>query len=82
MVKIPLLVLTLSCAAVAGGKDLYEHHCLRCHTENSQTPTSLIRDRFRGNPEGIVELSKRCPWGRSLSEMEIELIAEWLSSEE
>ncbi len=77
-----LLLLLLPALSLAEGRDLYEHHCIRCHREDSAKPTEFLKAKFRGKPEAIVELSERCPWGRNLSRMEIEIIAEWLSGVE
>lgn len=65
--------------ATPEGKILFENNCLRCHREGSLKPVSFLKKKFKGNPEGIVEMAKRCPWGKGLSNMEIKLIAEWLS---
>jgi len=29
-----------------------------------------------------MELAKRCPWGRGLSNMEIEIVSKWLAGKE
>ncbi len=68
--------------ASSEGEDLFRANCLKCHRDNSPAPVFLMKEKFRGKPELIVELAKKCPWGKNLSELEVELIAEWLSGEE
>jgi len=40
-----------------------------------------LKNKYRNNAEGVLELARRCPWGKGLSDMEMKLIAEWLSGE-
>jgi len=81
-ILIGLLAFTYISSAVPEGKLLFENHCLKCHAQGSNKPLGYLREKYRNNPAGVVELAKRCPWGRGLSEMEIKLIAEWLSKGE
>ncbi len=61
------------------GQKLFEQNCLRCHGENSRKPLSYLKRTYKGKPEEIKELAKQCPWGRHLSEEEIDLISKWLA---
>lgn len=79
-VKVLTLLFLIDLAlALPEGEVLFKSHCIRCHAQGSEKPLGYLRDKFRGNPEGVVQLAKRCPWGQGLSDMEIKLIAEWLS---
>ncbi len=73
------LVFSYISLAVPEGRLLFENHCLRCHTEGSKKPVSYLKRKYRNNTRGVLELARRCPWSRGLSEMEIGVIAEWLS---
>ncbi len=61
------------------GQKLFEANCLKCHGENSRKPLSYLKKQYKGKPEEVKELSKQCPWGRHLSEKEIDLISRWLA---
>ncbi len=78
-IALALLAFTYMSFAVPEGKVLFENHCLRCHAQDSPKSVKYLKSKYKGNPSGVVELAKRCPWGQGLSEMEIKLIAEWLS---
>ena len=82
MVRVLVVTLVLSYIsfAVPEGKLLFDNHCLRCHTPESKKPVSYLKKKYKNNTEGVLELARRCPWGRAISDMEIRLIAEWLSS--
>ncbi len=45
-------------------------------------PLSYLKEKYRGKPEAVMELAKRCPWGRGLSNMEIEIVSKWLAGKE
>ncbi len=82
MAKYLILFITLVIGFSSGkpdGQRLFEANCLRCHGEDSQKPLSYIKSTYRGKPEEIKKLSKQCPWGKHLSEKEIDLISRWLA---
>jgi len=54
-----LLLVLLPALSLGEGRDLYEHHCIRCHREDSPKPTGFLKAKFRGNPGAIVELFPR-----------------------
>ncbi len=82
MIILALFLFSYISSATPEGRLLFENHCIRCHAEGSKKPLSLLRKKYRGNPSGVVDLAKRCPWGRGLSDMEIKVIADWLTREE
>ncbi|MFN3599259.1 MAG: c-type cytochrome [Aquificaceae bacterium] len=61
------------------GEMIFKNSCIRCHTEKDKKPISYLKERYKGKPEEIKELAKRCPWGKGLSDMEIELVSNWLA---
>ncbi len=78
-ILVAMLAFSYMSLAVPEGKLLFDNHCLRCHAPGSGKPLSYLKEKYKNDPDGVLELAKRCPWGRGLSEMEIKLIAEWLS---
>lgn len=61
------------------GKQLYEQHCTRCHTEEIfQRPQRLVNSR-----EQLIERIKQCELSNELTwfEEEIEDVAAWLAQE-
>lgn len=76
-----LLILLMASIVFAKseGQALFESQCLRCHTEKSQKPVSLLKQKYKGKPQEVAELAKRCPWGKGLSDMEVELVSKWLA---
>ncbi|EDP76014.1 cytochrome c [Hydrogenivirga sp. 128-5-R1-1] len=74
-----LLAVTYMSFSSPEGRTLFENHCIRCHAPGSPKPLKFLREKYRDNAEGVLELAKRCPWGKGLSDMEMRLIAEWLS---
>ncbi|RLJ70968.1 cytochrome c553 [Hydrogenivirga caldilitoris] len=76
---ITLLFLINAAFAVHEGEILFKNHCIKCHAQDSKKPLKYLRQKFQNNPEGVIQLAKRCPWGQGLSDMEVKLIAEWLS---
>ncbi len=73
------LILLVSPALASDGRVLFEAHCIKCHAPGSPKPLSFLKKKFKNNPQAVVNLAKRCPWGRGLTEMEIKTIAEWLA---
>ena len=63
------------------GQVIFENSCLNCHQPDSKKPLSYLQKKYKGKAEEIKELAKRCPWGKGLSEFEIELVSKWLSGE-
>ncbi len=61
------------------GQILFEENCLKCHGENSRKPLSYLKREYKGKPDEIKELAKRCPWARNLSDKEIDIISKWLA---
>lgn len=78
-VLLALMAFSYISSATPEGKLLFENHCLKCHAQGSSKPLGYLKSKYKNNAEGVLRLAKRCPWGRGLSEMEIRLIAEWLS---
>lgn len=74
-----LLILISLSFAESEGHYLFKNHCLRCHAENSPKPIPYLKSKYKGNKDAVIQMAKRCPWGKGLSDMEIEVIAEWLS---
>jgi len=91
-----LLLVLLPALSLGEGRDLYEHHCIRCHREDSPKPTGFLKAKFRGNPYQMPQRGQpqthRVPEGKvqgesrgycgAFSQMEIEIIAEWLAGTE
>ncbi len=77
-----LLTLTYSAFALPEGEVLFKNHCMRCHTQESPKPLSFLKKKYADKPHEVMELAKRCPWGKGLSDMEIEIIARWLAGKE
>ncbi len=73
-----LLLLANLCLA-SEGELIFKNSCMRCHTDKNKKPLSYLREKYKGRPEAVMELAKRCPWGRGLSGMEIELVSRWLA---
>ena len=61
------------------GQVIFENSCLRCHQPNSNKPLSYLQKKYKGKAEEVMELAKRCPWGKGLSELEIELVSRWIA---
>lgn len=79
------LLLSLSLAGfvfASEGELIFKNSCLRCHTDKDRKPLSYLKEKYRGKPEEVMKLAKICPWGRGLSEMEIEIVSKWLSESE
>lgn len=79
-----LLILTLlfsTAVAKPEGQIIWESQCQRCHQPGSSKPLSYLKQKYKGNPQGIEEMAKVCPWGKGLSEMEIELVSKWISGD-
>ncbi|RMH05498.1 MAG: cytochrome c [Aquificota bacterium] len=72
------MLLSLACAKEAG-QVIFENSCKRCHGEGSPKPLSYLQQKYKGNPQAIIHMAKACPWGRRLSEMEIELVSKWIA---
>jgi len=51
----------------------------KCHTDKDKRPLGYLKEKYKGKPEAVMELAKRCPWGQGLSDMEIELVSKWLA---
>jgi len=81
MLMFLLLLITYVSFPSPEGRALFENHCVRCHAPGSPKPVGYLKNKYRNNAEGVLELARRCPWGKGLSDMEMKLIAEWLSGE-
>ncbi|WP_340690468.1 cytochrome c [Hydrogenobacter thermophilus] len=68
--------------AVSEGQMIFENNCLRCHQEGSKKPLSYLKKEYKGRADAIMVLAKQCPWGRNLSDMEIEMVSRWIAGEE
>ncbi len=79
MLKLLLLSLIIGFAFAQEGEIIFKNSCMRCHTERDKKPLSYLKEKYKGKPEEIMELAKRCPWGQGLSDMEIELVSKWIS---
>ncbi|MEZ0360352.1 MAG: cytochrome c [Hydrogenobacter sp.] len=77
------IVLFLSYAfAVPEGQMIFENNCLRCHQEGSKKPLSYLKKEYKGRSDAVMILAKQCPWGRNLSDMEIEIVSKWIAGED
>ncbi|RMH80852.1 MAG: cytochrome c [Acidobacteria bacterium] len=74
-----LLLMSTFTFAKPPGEVIFQNSCERCHAEGSKKPLSYLRQKYRSNPQGIMELAKVCPWGKNLSDMEIELVSRWIA---
>ncbi|WP_448588416.1 c-type cytochrome [Thermocrinis sp.] len=63
------------------GQVVFENSCLRCHQPDSKKPLSYLQKKYKGKAQEVVELAKRCPWGRGLSDLEIELVSRWIAGD-
>lgn len=63
------------------GETIFRNSCIGCHQENSKKPLSYLKQKYRGRSLEVVQLAKNCPWGKNLSELEIELVSKWLANE-
>ncbi|ADC89470.1 hypothetical protein Thal_0837 [Thermocrinis albus DSM 14484] len=63
------------------GRVIFENACLRCHTENSSKPLRYLMEKYKGKAEEVKALARRCPWGKGLSDMEIDLVSRWLAGQ-
>lgn len=63
------------------GQIIFENSCLRCHQEGSKKPLSYLKKEYKGRADAVMVLAKQCPWGRNLSDMEIEIVSKWLAGE-
>ncbi len=61
------------------GQVIWETQCQRCHVGEGKKDLNYLRQKYRNNPQGIRDLAKVCPWGKSLSDMEIELVSKWIA---
>ncbi|MEJ5339682.1 MAG: c-type cytochrome [Aquificaceae bacterium] len=61
------------------GELIFKNSCMRCHTDKDKKPLGYLKEKYKGKPEAVAELARRCPWGQGLSEMEIELVSKWLA---
>ncbi|MFN3813859.1 MAG: c-type cytochrome [Aquificaceae bacterium] len=77
-----LFLLTSLALAVPEGKVIFDNNCLRCHQEGSKKPLSYLMREYKGRADAIMVLAKQCPWGRNLSDMEIEIVSRWIAGEE
>ncbi|MEN3028810.1 MAG: cytochrome c [Aquificaceae bacterium] len=72
-------LLVTGCTFASEGELIFKNSCMRCHTEKDKKPLNYLKEKYRGKPEAVRELAKNCPWGRGLSDMEIELVSKWLA---
>ncbi len=79
MKKLYIILLLVSLGFASEGELIFKNSCIRCHTDKDKKPLSYLKEKYRGKPEAVMELAKRCPWGQGLSEMEIELVSKWLA---
>ncbi|MEW6655273.1 MAG: cytochrome c [Aquificota bacterium] len=82
MKKLILLTVLINLSFASDGEMIFKNFCMRCHTEKDKKPLSYLKEKYRGKPEAVMELAKRCPWGRGLSNMEIEIVSKWLAGKE
>ncbi len=79
MKKSYMLLLFINLCFASEGELIFKNSCMRCHTEKDRKPLSYLKEKYKGKPEAVMELTKRCPWGQGLSEMEAELVSKWLA---
>ena len=82
MIKLILSTLLRNLALASDGEVIFKNFSMRCRTEKDKKPLSYLKEKYRGKPEAVMELAKRCPWGRGLSNMEIEIVSKWLAGKE
>ncbi len=75
MKRLFLVFLLMGFAFSLEGEMIFKNSCIRCHTEKDKKPLSYLKVKYKDKPEEIKELAKRCPWGKGLSDMEIELVS-------
>ncbi len=73
------LLFSLALASASEGELIFKNSCQRCHLEGSKKPLSYLKQKYKGKPEAVMELARNCPWGKGLSQMEIELVSRWLA---
>lgn len=71
MIFVLSLLISTLLFAKEPGQVVFENSCQRCHTEGSKKPLSYLREKYKGKPEAITQMAKVCPWGKGLSDMEI-----------
>ncbi len=79
MKRFYVLLLLTNLAFASEGELIFKNSCMGCHTDKDKKPLSYLREKYKGKPEAVMELVKRCPWGQGLSEMEAELVSKWLA---
>ena len=80
MVRLLLSLSLTSFVFASEGELIFKNSCMRCHTDRDRKPLSYLKEKYKGKPEAVMELAKRCPWGKGLSDMEIEIVSKWLSN--
>ncbi|MEN3034170.1 MAG: cytochrome c [Aquificaceae bacterium] len=63
------------------GETIFRNSCLGCHQENSRKPLSFLKQKYKNRSLEVIQLAKNCPWGKNLSDLEIELVSKWLADE-
>ena len=79
MKKSYMLLLFINLCFASEGELIFKNSCMRCHTDKDKKPLSYLKEKYKGKPEVVMELAKRCPWGQGLSDMEVELVSKWLA---
>ncbi|MCS7261801.1 MAG: cytochrome c [Aquificaceae bacterium] len=79
MRKLATLLLLTGFALSSEGEIIFKNSCMGCHTEKDRKPLKYLKEKYKGKPQAVAELAKRCPWGQGLSELEIELVSKWLA---
>ncbi|MFN3976120.1 MAG: cytochrome c [Aquificaceae bacterium] len=82
MKKLIASLFLVSLALASDGEVIFKNSCMRCHTEKDKKPLSYLKEKYKGKSKEVMELAKRCPWGRGLSSLEIEIVSKWLAGEE
>ncbi|MCS6957074.1 MAG: cytochrome c [Aquificaceae bacterium] len=73
------VTLALGFAFASEGELIFKNSCMGCHTDKDKKPLSYLKEKYKGKPDAVMQLAKRCPWGQGLSDMEIELVSKWLA---
>lgn len=79
MKKVAMFLLLINLGFAEEGELIFKNSCMRCHTDKDKKPVSYLKEKYKGKPEAVMDLIKRCPWGQGLSEMEAELVSKWLA---
>jgi cytochrome c551/c552 len=82
MKRLTVSMFLINLVFASDGEMIFKNYCMRCHTEKDKKPLSYLKEKYKGKPEAVMDLAKKCPWGIGLSNMEIEIVSKWLAGNE